>query len=79
MLLDKPRICPCCRRARIERYRVVCAYCSPLIPFKIRADLIYSYRLCGRDSVPYSEALIRLWIWRNETDMGTYHREEEHE
>jgi hypothetical protein len=79
MHLDRSRLCPCCRRTHIPKYQVVCGYCGPLIPFKIRADLTYAYRISGRNSVPYQEALISLWIWRNETDMGTYHREEDDE
>lgn len=79
MFLERSRTCPCCRWVSIPKYRVVCGFCAPLIPFKLRADLTYSFRLCGRDSVPYHEALIRLYIWRNETDMGAYHREEDDE
>lgn len=71
MWLAKGRVCPCCRRIPIERYRVLCAYCSPLIPFQLRADLIYGYRRRMVEPYLYQEALIRLYIWRNETDMGS--------
>lgn len=75
MWAPKTRVCPCCRRVAIERYRVLCAYCSPLVPFDLRADLIWAFRVRTREPYLYEEALVRLYVWRNETDLGAIRRE----
>lgn len=76
MLIAKPRVCPCCRRIPIVSYRVVCAYCFRLVPYELRADLAFTYRQRMRYPTPYFEALARLYVWRNETNMGSGNRYE---
>lgn len=57
------RVCPLCVARTVPVYRAICADCFDLVPWKLRAELLYSYRIRVVKPVLYAEKLIEVRQW----------------
>lgn len=60
----KPRrVCPLCVARPVPVYRAICPDCFDMLPWKLRADLLNSYRVRVINPVLYQETLIEVRQW----------------
>jgi len=83
MPFPRIRYCPLCKCVPIPPYRAMCAICFERVPWKMRADLMNTYRARVIKPEAYYEKLIEVRQWLDnakpiqlEEGLGRYGRTE---
>jgi hypothetical protein len=55
--------CLVCDLDLVPVYRAICVRCFPAVPWKLRADILQTYRCRVSRPKKYTEKLIELRLW----------------